>query len=137
MGGLLAAKQMCDSGEQRFCIRLRGLIDFTPSSPFSIRVTEIPSQAVLLQKHMSVAVSAKSTSCDVILQHPSITAEEKVCNVPRVAIADWASSVNQEDTQKKDDDQLQQSWQEGVKIPEQFISHHEQYLTVMFDIREI
>lgn len=56
------------------------------------------------------------------IRDPSIPAEDEACNVAAVALADEASSVNEDGTQKRNEDLQQQNWREDIRIPEQFNS---------------
>lgn len=70
---------------------------------------------------MRVAVFDDTTACAIHPQDPSITAEE-AGEVAKVATAKQASSVNDDDTEQKNDNPLQQDWREEIKSPNNSIA---------------
>lgn len=100
-------------------------------------VTNITNKLVLLQKHLRVIVLVDNTPFVIQLRDRTITAKKESCNIVHVAIADQASSVNENDTKINDDNSSQLNWREETALSEQFNSYCELVLAMMNEFKEM
>lgn len=104
IGGLLAVETIPNFGERPCCILMRGLSIVTPKALFTFEEMMITSQQVLVQKPMSVKGLVDTPFCVLHLVYHTITAEEESRDVAELTIAEQASSLYYNDTEKKSDD---------------------------------
>lgn len=136
-GGLVAVEAIPDFGNLCCWIQMHRLFNMTQGALFTIMMTNFTNQLILLQEHMKVAVLVDPLARVAYLGALLIPAEKEAQEDAEGAAAIQGSLLNDDDKQKKDDDPQQQNCREKIKIPNQFDSPRDDFITMMTELQEM